>query len=315
LRGDDSLLNGFYHPFVAFEAASSALHDLDLDMHEYLTEAIELDHEVIRPQLKRLDLESNQMEVIIILISILGGNRKADAQSILASSDLVLALSEICGGLNWGYDRYSKRVHGVQCECSTDAALKIHFLGLVSCFGDSDSHVIKQLFFSTAELGLTRSKDSARILDIVTPIRTFTECDCRGKGQVAAMASKTHPTMDRLQVFNTSFDNVSGFSSPVSIDLQHLNGRGIGRQIMDPVSLSNCQRSGIARDCQSLVGEKSTIEMGLASRLVEIIALHPHSKHIMCLSSSLESVIRGCSAHTQLLMVQRGYYWTLCCML
>jgi hypothetical protein len=320
LREENRRLHTFHQSIFAHDLLSTALLGLHHDGDEIVIDSIESDHGMIPPQYKLLDLASNQMDVMIILCSVLGGNRSADAQAMLTRSGLASALSDMCARLKWDRDPPPVPIHGDECGCSTDAALKVHFLRLVSCFGEGDASACKRIFFSEHELDLVDSKDSSRILENVEPIRLFGDGASGSCSAASDGVSKSQRITERFQNFSSSFDFDLDSSSPVAIDVRYLGGSvnaGAGHihvpredhvdQAMSPGRLGgapfqNPRTSATA----SLETGFPDIDMGLASRLVEIIVRYPHSKHIFCVSSSLESVIRGCSSHTKLLLARRG---------
>lgn len=88
-------------------------------------------------------LVPHQIEVIFVLCTLLSGRRKLYVQDVLLELGLPQVLLRMFGRLSWECSTIStinpfEHVHGPNCECNPENALRIQFLRLVHNFYDRD---------------------------------------------------------------------------------------------------------------------------------------------------------------------------------
>ncbi len=93
--------------------------------------------------LKALTLATHQVEVLFVLCTLLSGKRKHEMQMRLAFHNVVPILSVLFDNLEWGklpppLPPAHLRLHGPDCECNPENALKVQFLRLIHTFCDSN---------------------------------------------------------------------------------------------------------------------------------------------------------------------------------
>ncbi len=89
-----------------------------------------------------LTLFPHYVEILFVLSTMLGGRRKLDVQQILADVGIVESLTDMFPRLSWGCPPSSpnpiERIHGPNCECNPESALRVQYLRLVHNFCDGD---------------------------------------------------------------------------------------------------------------------------------------------------------------------------------
>jgi hypothetical protein len=128
-------------------------------------------------QFNALLLTTHQVEVLFVLSTLLGGRRKLDVQERLARLNLVDVLTEMFPRLAWGAPPAEgpnpmQRIHGPDCECNPESALRVQYLRLIHNFCDRDSvnNPYKSLLLSSEERAqLLRPGGSRRAPDEVHP--------------------------------------------------------------------------------------------------------------------------------------------------
>ncbi len=82
------------------------------------------------------------MEILFVLSTMLGGRRKPDVQQMLADMGIVESLTDMFPRLSWGCPPSNpnpiERIHGPDCECNLESALRVQYLRLVHNFCDGD---------------------------------------------------------------------------------------------------------------------------------------------------------------------------------
>lgn len=261
------------------------------------------------PAIKLLDLASNQVDVMFVLCSLLGGHRKADAQAKLVAAGIVPALEGICARLRWDRDPTPIANHGDDCECSTDAALKIHFLRLVSCLADTDDPEMKRVFFSEEELAefdgqpIEEKRNSALPLPSEGDSAEVEKADTPAHGVGHGLRLLLSRIQERLlgRVGDDATPHTSSeFTHPGALEAADSANLSMGRSSTHGGRVSPPPGSCSA-DNSSDVPAK-----GLASMLADVFVQNPNSKHIFCVSSTLEAIVRGCPPEAQLLLLRRG---------
>lgn len=133
--------------------------------------------------LSSLAFAANQIEILFVLCSLLGGKRKVDVQHRLARKGLVPALERLFSALSWiprnvplthvcaGFYPpphpnlhvfcLCAQIHGPDCECNPDNTVRIQLLRLVMNFCDRDSQ-FKATLLSSPELQQANSGAGAR---------------------------------------------------------------------------------------------------------------------------------------------------------
>ncbi len=96
----------------------------------------------LRLQFRALMLFPHYVEIIFVLSTLLGGRRKSDVQQLLADMGIVESLTDMFPRLSWGCPPSSPNplecIHGPDCECNPESALRVQYLRLVHNFFDGD---------------------------------------------------------------------------------------------------------------------------------------------------------------------------------
>lgn len=118
--------------------------------------------------LKALALSTYQVELLFVLYALLSGKRKAELQDRLASLGLVKTATSLFDKTDWlkpptPLAAHERSIHGPQCECNPDAALKIQLLRLILnfCDGDFENRHNKRLLLSKEELASLQGAGSS----------------------------------------------------------------------------------------------------------------------------------------------------------
>eukprot|EP00753_Platysulcus_tardus_P001326 PLAT11273.1.p1 GENE.PLAT11273.1~~PLAT11273.1.p1 ORF type:complete len:773 (-),score=458.25 PLAT11273.1:58-2289(-) len=104
--------------------------------------------------LRALTIASHHMEVMFVLSSLLGGKRKRDVLTDLARLRLLQPLHTVFRRQNWQQLPAEEltKVHGPDCQCQPDDALKVQLVRLLQHYGSTtDAAVKRSLLYSSAK--------------------------------------------------------------------------------------------------------------------------------------------------------------------
>ena len=109
-------------------------------------------------QFNALVLSQFQVEVLFVICTILGGRRKIDIQRMLHDIQIVPVLESMFDRLAWGTNNAdnphnANGMHGPNCECNPESALRIQYLRVIHnfCDRDCDNYEGKMELLSEAE--------------------------------------------------------------------------------------------------------------------------------------------------------------------
>ncbi len=125
-----------------------------------------------------------QVEICLVLCTMLSGRSKIKLQKKLAKLDIAPVLLAMQRRMSWeaGSGPSLEHVHGPGCECNFGSPLRVQFLRLIHSFfdGDFQNNPTKELVLSKPELKLVRQLSWPEALD-----RAYTEG--KHKGLIASL--------------------------------------------------------------------------------------------------------------------------------
>jgi hypothetical protein len=118
-------------------------------------------------------LSPHQVEILVVLCTLLSGRRKVEIQQTLADADLARVLLAFQSRMSWDQSKNEKaqtfaHAHGPGCECNPGSALRLQYLRLVHSFydGDYDNNKNKKLVLSKSELRLLHAMKGYSKFDV-----------------------------------------------------------------------------------------------------------------------------------------------------
>jgi hypothetical protein len=112
-------------------------------------------------QFQAMILAPHQVEILFVFCTLLSGRRKVQVQNEFATAGLPRVLSDMCTRMSWDSPPYDgvnrmEHIHGPDCECNPESALRVQFLRLVHNYYDRDfiNNPLKLDFFSYGDVRL-----------------------------------------------------------------------------------------------------------------------------------------------------------------
>lgn len=110
-------------------------------------------------QFQAMILAPHQVEILFVFCTLLSGRRKVQVQDDFAAAGLPRVLSDMCIRMAWDAPPFEginpmEHIHGPDCECNPESALRIQFLRLVHNYYDRDfvNNPLKLEFFSHSDV-------------------------------------------------------------------------------------------------------------------------------------------------------------------